>query len=214
MHGDLAAGWLARRSNGRLTVAGVGVPGALGTPPPDAATALAPAALQHLAPEQLGDNLPTPSTDVYALGLLWCRLLTGALPWPDAEHLGAFLRQRLATPARPAAELDPSLPEAFTTELDRALSLDPDDRHRDAAELGRAIAAALAGTDLLDGVREHELLDAATYDDWFDAVPPPPAAPPPPVAPPPPAAPAPPDAPPPPAPPAPVPPGRRWRRRP
>jgi len=193
VHGDLGAGWLTQRPDGRLAVAGVGVPVALGTPPPDAATTLTPAVLQHLAPEQLGDHVPTTSTDVYALGLLWCRLLTGALPWPDVDHLGAFLRQRLATPARPVAELDPGLPEAFTTELDRALSLDPDDRHRDAAALGRAVAAALDGTDLLAGVRQADLLDTATYDGWFEAAHAP--------------------APPPPHPHPPPPPGRRWRRR-
>lgn len=143
VHGDLRPAWLGRAPDGSLVVAGTGLAPVLGTVAPAAATALHPDALVHLAPEQLGDHQPTPATDVYALALLWCRLLTGALPWPEATSLGTLLRQRLTTPPRPTAELASDLPVALAGVLDRSLAADPSDRPPDAVAFAELVDAAL-----------------------------------------------------------------------
>ncbi|MGX6602933.1 protein kinase domain-containing protein [Micromonosporaceae bacterium Da 78-11] len=94
----------------------------------------------YLAPERLGGSHVSAATDVYALGLLLYRALTGRLPWP-AENTTEALRAHLYADPDPLPET-PGLPPAVGELCLRCLAKDPVDRP-DAAEVARILAATV-----------------------------------------------------------------------
>lgn len=93
----------------------------------------------YLAPERLGQGQVSPATDVYALGLLLYRMLTGQLPWRTATRT-QMLRAHLYTEPAPMPSV-PGLPPGVVEIVDRCLAKDPAGRP-DSAELARVLAAA------------------------------------------------------------------------
>ncbi len=97
----------------------------------------------YMAPEQLAGAVPTPRSDLYALGTLLYQLLAGRLPH-EGGSMGELLRQVASEPAPDLARLRPGLPPALPSLVARLLVKRADDRPGDgdavAAELG-AVAA-------------------------------------------------------------------------
>jgi hypothetical protein len=95
----------------------------------------------YMAPEQFAGGAVTPSSDIYALGLLLYVLFTGEHPFPgrDLEEM-IHLRSR---PPRPPSGLAPELDPA----IDRMIlqCLDPDPARRPAS--AKAVAAAFPSED-------------------------------------------------------------------
>nr|WP_296065663.1 serine/threonine-protein kinase [uncultured Actinoplanes sp.] len=92
----------------------------------------------YLAPERLGGSQVSTATDVYALGLLLYRALTGRLPWP-AETTAEALRAHLYADPDPLPSLA-GLPASVRDLCLRCLAKSPADRPG-AAEVARALAA-------------------------------------------------------------------------
>ncbi len=63
----------------------------------------------YMAPEQLAGALPSPATDLYALGVLLFELLVGRLPH-QGQSMGELLRQVANEPAPDLQGLRPDLP--------------------------------------------------------------------------------------------------------
>ncbi|WP_067495660.1 serine/threonine-protein kinase [Actinoplanes sp. TFC3] len=80
----------------------------------------------YLAPERLGGGDVAPPADVYALGLLLYRCLTGRLPWPAGNTTEA-LRAHLYEDPEPIPSL-PGLPAEVVDLCMRCLAKDPADR--------------------------------------------------------------------------------------
>jgi hypothetical protein len=100
--------------------------------------------LDYVAPEQISGGAVDARVDVYALGCLLFKLLTGAVPFPrddDAARLYAHLNDPPPAPSLHATEVPAALDEV----VERAMSKRPDDRYPSAGDLGRAARAALAG---------------------------------------------------------------------
>jgi len=91
----------------------------------------------YLAPERLGGAQVSAATDVYALGLLLYRLLTGRLPWP-AETTAEALRAHLYAEPDPLPRIS-SLPGVVGELCLRCLAKCPADRP-DAASVARVLA--------------------------------------------------------------------------
>jgi serine/threonine-protein kinase len=91
------------------------------------------------APEQLRGEAVTPSSDLYAVGLVLYELLSGRGPFDDEageiEIAAAHLDRR--APLLPPDVAPPRLAEA----VDRALAKDPHARHRSAAAFADALRA-------------------------------------------------------------------------
>jgi eukaryotic-like serine/threonine-protein kinase len=108
----------------------------------------------YLAPERLGGTQVSAATDVYALGLLLYRTLSGRLPWP-AETTADALRAHLYADPEPLPTL-PGLPQSVVDLCMRCLTKDPTERPR-AAEVAQDLAATVGLQPVLPPtVRPHE----------------------------------------------------------
>ncbi len=92
----------------------------------------------YMAPEQLAGNLPTPATDLYALGVMLFQLLSGRLPH-DAPSMGALLQQVMAASPPDLRELVPDIQPGLAALVARLLAKQASQRPSD----GEALAAEL-----------------------------------------------------------------------
>jgi hypothetical protein len=100
--------------------------------------------LDYVAPEQISGSEIDARVDVYALGCLLFKLLTGEVPFPkdgDAARLFAHLNDPPPAPSLYVPEASMALDDVVI----RAMSKTPDDRYPSAGDLGRAAQAALRG---------------------------------------------------------------------
>ncbi|MEU8238042.1 serine/threonine-protein kinase [Actinoplanes missouriensis] len=109
----------------------------------------------YLAPERLGGASVSPATDVYALGLLLYRALTGRMPWP-AENTAEALRAHLYSDPEPLPEV-PGMPATVAAMCLRCLAKDPAGRPG-AADVARALAAAVGVRPIIPPLRSDERL--------------------------------------------------------
>ncbi|QOC95139.1 serine/threonine-protein kinase [Micromonospora craniellae] len=94
----------------------------------------------YLAPERLDNGQVSPATDVYAVGLLLYRMLTGRLPW-EADSTTQMLRAHLYREPEPMPTV-PGLPDGVAALVHRCLAKRPADRPA-TAELARRLAEAV-----------------------------------------------------------------------
>jgi eukaryotic-like serine/threonine-protein kinase len=103
---------------------------------------------EYMSPEQLMAEKLDGRSDVYSLGILVFRMLTGVLPFQGTTpHEIVF--QRLSNPPLRLDQVLPGtqFPPKLQAVLDRALQRSPVDRHPSAAEFGRELAEATAGVE-------------------------------------------------------------------
>lgn len=115
---------LARLADGAQTATGL----VLGTP-------------AYMSPEQLAGGVPTPRSDIYALGVMLFQLLTARLPH-EAQTMGELLRQVAREPAPALNLLRPDLPVPVAALVARMLARNPAERPGDAQSLALEIDAA------------------------------------------------------------------------
>lgn len=97
----------------------------------------------YMAPEQLAGSVPTPASDVYALGATLFQLLAGRLPH-EADTLGELLRRVAGEPAPELRTLQPGVPAPLAALVARLLAARPSDRPASGDELVQAVRAAQA----------------------------------------------------------------------
>ncbi len=100
--------------------------------------------LDYVAPEQISGGAVDARADVYALGCLLFKLLTGEVPFPrdgEAARLFAHLNDPPPAPSLYVPEVSMALDDVAI----RAMSKAPEDRYPSAGDLGRAAQAALRG---------------------------------------------------------------------
>jgi protein kinase-like protein len=122
----------------------------------------------YLAPERLGGAQVAAATDVYALGLLLYRALTGRLPWP-AENTTEALRAHLYADPEPVPDR-PGLPPAVGELCLRLLAKDPAERPG-AAEVARALSVTVGMQPIIPPISIREA-GAPTVRGAATAVPP------------------------------------------
>lgn len=92
----------------------------------------------YLSPEQLRGQAPDARSDVYALGIVFHELLTGARPF-EGESLEAITDAVLHQPVRPVHEVDPRIPESLSRIVARAIARRRGERFAGARELSHAL---------------------------------------------------------------------------
>ena len=108
-------------------------------------TGLVPGSPAYMAPEQLAAAVPTPRSDLYALGVMLFELLTGRLPH-EGVSMGDLLRRVAHEAAPDVRSLRPALPPALAGLVARLLAKRPVDRPADGEALAlelRAVKSAL-----------------------------------------------------------------------
>jgi hypothetical protein len=93
--------------------------------------------LRSMAPELIRGGAASPSSDVYALGVLLYRLLSRRYPLPADRSAGSD------PAALPLCEAAPGVPSALAAVVDRALAADPEARFVGPNAMAAALEAAL-----------------------------------------------------------------------
>jgi tRNA A-37 threonylcarbamoyl transferase component Bud32 len=104
----------------------------------------------YMAPEQArGARYADTRSDLYAVGAVLYRLLTGHAPYEGSDVNGTLIRLMQEAPARPST-LEANIPAGLEAVIERAMARDPDERYQNAEELDAALAVFDGGQ--LDGV--------------------------------------------------------------
>ncbi|MFN8456542.1 MAG: serine/threonine-protein kinase, partial [Anaerolineae bacterium] len=112
------------QSSSHLTQTGTG----LGTP-------------AYMAPEQASGLKVDRRADIYALGIILHRILTGTVPH-DAPTPFAILVKRSTEPVPPLRQMKPDIPESVEHVVLRSLAKEPDARYSTATDFAQALAKA------------------------------------------------------------------------
>lgn len=97
----------------------------------------------YMSPEQIRNDILTHQSDIYSLGVVMYRLLTGRLPFTASNHMGLAYAILNTEPARPS-DLRPNLPPVLDTIIMRALAKSREARYQTWAEFGRDLTQAFA----------------------------------------------------------------------
>jgi tetratricopeptide (TPR) repeat protein/predicted Ser/Thr protein kinase len=100
----------------------------------------------YASPEQLTGKEVGPRSDLYALGVLLYRMLTGRRPY-ESDHPPTLARMHLEVVPLPPRRVVPALPEALSALTMKMLAKRPGDRPENAARVVEALRAHLPTTD-------------------------------------------------------------------
>ena len=87
---------------------------------------------EYLAPERINGAPASPASDIYAMGVVFFELLTGALPF-TGDTKTVFDKQRTTSLPAPSKLLDEAIDERADAIVARATAKDPAKRHPDVA---------------------------------------------------------------------------------
>ena len=144
VHRDVKPGNLLRSDDGVVKLADFGIAKAMSDQSSITQVGSVLGTASYLAPEQARGEEAGPAADLYALGVVSYQLLSGRLPYEASSLTALALKQQRESPAY-LHELDPAIPEALALVVDRALALDPRERHADAEALRRALLSGADG---------------------------------------------------------------------
>lgn len=98
----------------------------------------------YISPEQIKGGEVDGRSDLFALGVILYRMLTGRLPFYGVD-IAETLHRIAHDPAPPASSIRAGLAPGFDTFLERALAKDPDGRYQSGQEMVEALLAVVVG---------------------------------------------------------------------
>ena len=126
----------------------------------------------YMSPEQIRMEDVTHQTDIYSLGVVMYRLLTGRLPYEANTQAGLSYAILNTVPARPAT-LRPELSPLLDQIVMKAIEKDRAARHTTWLEFGKELSQAfttlrLSGASVSDSQKFNDLRDMPFFEDFDD----------------------------------------------
>ncbi|HTV03123.1 MAG TPA: protein kinase [Luteitalea sp.] len=141
LHRDIKAQNVMRDRNGRLVLMDFGT-GRDAVPSAGAFTHDEVGTPLYMAPELFMGGKASVESDIYSVGVLLYRLVTGSVPI-EAHSPSSLKAAHMARTRKPLSDVRSDLPLAFTRVVERALSPDPADRYPSAGAFGMALSSVL-----------------------------------------------------------------------
>jgi serine/threonine protein kinase len=95
----------------------------------------------YYSPEQANGMAPSPSSDVYSLGIILYEILTNELPFRGSSSEELSQKHREVPPV-PPSKLNPKIPFFLDQIVLKLISKEPSSRYRNADQLGRVLILA------------------------------------------------------------------------
>ena len=102
--------------------------------------------VDYMAPEQIMGKPVDGRTDIYALGIVLYKMLSGMAPFRDAG-VPALIHAHMNTMPKPLIEVADGIPNELDRVVLRCLAKSPDRRYESMAEVARALTASIAPSD-------------------------------------------------------------------
>ena len=132
---------LVERASGRAWVTDFGI-ARLAEAKPLTATGQVLGTVHYMSPEQISGESVDGRSDLYSLGVVGFRALTGRLPF-DSDTASAVLVAHVVKPAPKVREIAPRIPEALAALIDCCLAKDPAARCASGLDFARRIDEAM-----------------------------------------------------------------------
>jgi serine/threonine-protein kinase len=132
---------LVERATGRAWVTDFGI-ARLAEAKPLTATGQVLGTVHYMSPEQISGEPVDGRSDLYSLGVVGFRALTGRLPF-DSDTASAVLVAHVVKPAPRVREIAPRVPEALAALIDSCLAKEPAARCESGLAFARRIDAAM-----------------------------------------------------------------------
>jgi serine/threonine protein kinase len=151
--GDFGASFQQRHGHESTQITGIGSPA-------------------YMSPEQIRLEDLTQQTDIYSLGVVMYRLITGRLPY-EASTQAALAYAILNTPPLAPSTLRPDLPPLLDEIVTKAMRKDPVERYLSWLDFGKDLSQAfvnlrLAGESVSDSEKFNRLRDMEFFQDFGD----------------------------------------------
>jgi len=151
--GDFGASFQQRHGSETTQISGIGSPA-------------------YMSPEQIRMETLNHQTDIYSLGVVMYRLLTGRLPFDASSQAGLTYAILNTQPARPIM-LRPDLPPLLDEIVMKAIRREPGERYKSWLDFGKDLSQAfmnlrMAGESASDSEKFNKLRDMPFFQDFGD----------------------------------------------
>ena len=92
----------------------------------------------YMSPEQIKGEQPDRRTDIYSLGVTLFEMVGGRPPF-EADSAMTLMMMHMHDPVPNVKNLNPDVPDALVSVINRALAKDPSDRYQTAAQMAAAL---------------------------------------------------------------------------
>lgn len=138
VHADVKPQNILLTSNDTVKITDFGIAQALSITQPQDKPKVVWGSPHYFSPEQASGEVPTPASDVYAIGIVLFEMLTGQLPYngSDQNELAmAHIREQVPH----VHDLNKNVPSNLDWVINKVMSKDPSARYRTADQLGRIL---------------------------------------------------------------------------